>query len=145
MLPTLSRRPGKLIWDNPFDLVNEFNRALRRGWEEEGDSAVGAYPVDIHEDDDHIFVEAELPGFTKDDVEVTLEKGVLRIIAQRKVEEKKKGETHLAERQFTRVARAFTLPNTVDETNVDAKLTDGVLHLTLYKHQEVKPSKIQVK
>ena len=146
MLPTTVRRGFRT--ESPLDSIqDEFSRALSRWWGDGGDgerSMTGIYPVDIREDNDHIYVEAELPGFTKDDVEVTLENGMLHILAQRKVEEKK-GESHLAERRFTRVSRAFTLPNQVDETKVDARLDSGVLHLTLNKREEVKPRKIEVK
>jgi len=44
---------------------------------------VGSYPVDIHEDDGHYYVEAELPGFKRDDISVSLEKGVLTISVER--------------------------------------------------------------
>ena len=144
MLPTQVRRASR--GDTPIDfLQDEFNRMLSRWWSEGSDrGTTGIYPVDIREDDDHIYVEAELPGFKREDVEVTLENGMLHILAQRKQEEPK-GETHLAERRFVRVARSFTLPNSVDEGKVDAKLTDGVLYLTLNKREEVKPRKIEVK
>ncbi|MCC7192514.1 MAG: Hsp20/alpha crystallin family protein [Phycisphaeraceae bacterium] len=143
MLPITIRRGYRT--ESPLDnLQDEFNRTLSRWWSDGDRSVTGIYPVDIREDNDHIYVEAELPGFKKEDVEITLENGLLHIVAQRKVEEKK-GESHLAERRFTRVARSFTLPNTVDETKVDARLDSGVLHLTLNKREEVKPRKIEVK
>ncbi len=144
MLPTQVRRAGRT--DTPIDfLQDEFNRMLSRWWSEGSErGTTGIYPVDIREDDDHIYVEAELPGFKREEVDVTLENGMLHILAHRK-EEEKKGEAHVAERRFVRVARSFTLPNTVDETKVDAKLTDGVLYLTLNKREEVKPRKIEVK
>jgi len=143
MLPT--KRRGWLSLDRPVDVFDELNRMLSKAWLDEGDSGgFGAYPVDIREDDDHVYVDAELPGFTNRDVEVTLENGVLRIAAERQTENKK-GQTHLFERRFTRINRAFTLPTTVNEDKVDAKLTDGVLHLTLHKREEVKPRKIAIK
>ena len=104
-----------------------------------------AYPVDIHEDENHLYVEAEMPGFNRDDVNVTLENGLLTIAAERQEQPKREGETHLNERRYRRVQRSFTLPNTVDEDNVAAKLEDGVLKLTLNKKEEVKPRKIEVK
>jgi HSP20 family protein len=52
---------------------------------------------------------------------------------------------HLRERRYSRVARRFTLPDSVDDQKVDAKLSDGVLHLTLHKKAEVSPRKIEVK
>ena len=140
MLPTLRR-----IYSNPFDeLQREINRAVNAGWSvANGDLATAAYPVDIREDADAITVEAEMPGFKKDEISVTLEQGVLSISAERKSEEVK-GEQHLTERCYRRVARSFKLPVQVDESKVDAKLSDGVLTLKLAKREEVKPRKIEV-
>jgi len=146
MLPT-RRSNVRSIWSDPFDLINrDFDRAVSRYFNGET-PAVAGYPVDIREDDETVHVEAELPGFKREEINVTLENGVLTIEAERKVDadQPKPGQSHLNERRFTRVARSFTLPNTVDESNVDAKLEDGVLNLTLQKREEVKPRRIEVK
>jgi len=70
---------------------------------------------------------------------------VLTIAAQRDSTKKDNTTAHLHERRFTRVRRQFTLPTTVDSTDVDAKLADGVLTLRLKKKDEVKPRKIAIK
>jgi len=105
---------------------------------------VASYPVDVREDENHILVEAEMPGFKKDEVNVTLESGVLTIAAERSIEQKE-GTQHLTERTYTRVHRSFSLPNTVNDADVNAELKDGVLHVTLNKREEVKPRKIEIK
>ncbi len=140
MLPTLRR-----IYRNPLEeFHNELDRVLRTGFSESnGELATAAYPVDIHEDAESITVEAEMPGFKKDEISVTLEQGVLSISAERKSEEAK-GEKHLVERCYKRVARSFKLPIPVDESKVDAKLADGVLTLKLAKREEAKPRRIEV-
>jgi HSP20 family protein len=104
------------------------------------------YGVDIREDADHLYVEAELPGFKKEEVDITLENQTLTISAQRNAEDKdqKKGEWLLNERRYSRFVRSFTLPQTVSEQHVDAKLSDGVLTVTLNKREESKPRKISV-
>lgn len=143
MLPTRVLR-NRNVWDSPLSVLrDELDRAFHGQWPETGD-VFASYPVDIREDEDHIYIEAEVPGFKKSEIDITLENGVLTISAERKVEPVK-GESHLNERRFTRVQRRFTMPNTVDESRVDAKLEDGVLHLTLNKREEVKPRKIEVK
>jgi HSP20 family protein len=133
-------------FESPFELLHrDIDRAFGRIWGEAPEEFVTAsYPVDIRETDDQIIVDAELPGFRKEDVSITLEQNMLSINAMRKVEEKK-GEAHLNERRYTRVSRAFTLPTAVDENKVDAKLEGGVLTLTLNKREEVKPRRIEVK
>src|SRR5712671_54266 len=67
------------------------------------------YGVDVREDADHIYVEAELPGFRKDDVDVTLENQTLTISAERKETQEKKGDYLLNERRYQRFLRSFTL------------------------------------
>jgi HSP20 family protein len=102
------------------------------------------YAVDVREDADHFYVEAELPGYKKDEIDITLENQVLTIAAERKENTEKKGEVLLRERRYSRFLRSFTLPPTVDASSVDAKLNDGVLTLTLNKRAESKPRKITV-
>ncbi len=140
MLPTLRR-----MYRTPLDeLTRELDRVMNTGMHAmNGELATAAYPVDIHEDENTITVEAEMPGFKKEDIDITLEQGVLSISAERKVEETK-GEQHLNERCYRRIARSFKLPVPVDESKVEASLTDGVLTLKLAKPEEVKPRKIKV-
>ena len=135
-------------------LDREFNRMLGRFWGAgaEVPSTLAPYAVDVHEDGDHFYVEAELPGFGKDDVEITLEDGVLTIHAERKFENKagnggtdKGSKTPLhIERRWTRFERSFTLPTAVNENSVRAELNEGLLKITLDKREEVKPRKIQI-
>lgn len=146
MLPALRPNRVRSLWNDPFEAMHkELNQMFNRNWLEpvQGD-LVGMYPVDIREDDDHVYIEAELPGFTKDEVDVTLEGGVITVTAERKTQEQK-GTSHLCERRFTRVQRSFTLPTSVDEGKVDASLHDGVLNIKLTKREEVKPKRIEVK
>ncbi len=150
-LPTRVNRGSAAI--DPSELLQRefdgmFNRWLGGRDVGNGASTLAPYGVDIREDADHFYVEAELPGFKKDDVDITLENQTLTISAERKEENKKsnqdKGEWLLNERRYTRFLRSFTLPPTVDDSKVDAKLADGVLRIVLNKREETKPRKIQV-
>ena len=144
MFPITVRR-ARPIWDDPSDLLpREFGRLFGRLWDSGDQSATGVYPVDIREDKDNVYVDAELPGFTRDRVDVTLENGVLSIAAERE-HEKTDDAKLLTERRFTRVARSFTLPTEVDDSKIDAKLADGVLHLTMPKRDEARPRRVEVK
>ena len=149
MLMIQRNRNGPWFWGHPLDLFREdFSRLF--SWSMDGDTEppTDLYPIDISENDKHIQVEAEVPGFKADEIDVSLEKGVLRIAAEHKSEgasKDKKCKTHLAERCFTRVARTLQLPDSVDENKVDAKLNNGVLILTLSKREQVKPKKIEVR
>jgi HSP20 family protein len=128
-------------------MQREFDDVVGRFFSGQGNGGhLAPYPVDVREDGDHIYVEAELPGFKKDEVEITLENQTLTISAERRLEkaEEVKGNYMLNERRFTRFLRSFTLPPTVDEKKVDAKLAEGVLTIMLNKREETKPRKIQV-
>ena len=133
------------VWDSPFDLLRDVDRAFNGRFNLDNDDLTAKYPVDIHEDEDGLTVSAELPGFTKDQVELSIDNGILTLSAQREANTPESGTTHLRERRFTRVRRQFTLPTTIDPANVDATLADGVLTLKLQKKEEVKPRKIEVK
>ena len=147
-LPTRVNRASSA---DPYELMQrEFDNMLGRwlgGGPGDGGQRLAPYAVDVREDADHFYVEAELPGFKKDDVDVTLENQQLTISAERKEEKEQKGdkgELLLHERRYNRFLRSFTLPPTVDEQTVNAKLNDGVLIITLNKREETKPRKIDV-
>jgi HSP20 family protein len=124
-----------------FDMLNRFFGNNENG------TRLAPYGVDIREDGDTLVVEAELPGFKKEEVDITLENQTLTLSAERKVEskdDKAQGGYLLNERRYTRFLRSFTLPPTIDEKSVQAKLEHGVLTVTLSKREETKPRKITV-
>jgi HSP20 family protein len=134
---------------DPFDVMpRELGTLMDRFFNarESATNGFTPYGVDVREDADHLYVEAELPGFTKDQVDITLENATLTISAERKAEPSadQKGDWLLRERKYTCFSRSFTLPPTVNESSVDAKLVDGVLKITLNKREETKPRKIAV-
>ncbi len=145
MLPTVRRS-----LDNPFAMLREFDRALGRAIEDAPTFAGDTFAVDVYEQDDTLVVEAELPGYSRDQVSVNVEQGVLTIEANRSEKsestdgDKASKRRHLRERT-QQVTRRFSLPSAYDTTNVDATLADGVLTLRLPKREEVKPRSIQVK
>lgn len=142
MLPTIRK-----TFDNPLQALREFDRVANRLWDtvEEG-VGTASFPVDIREENDQLIVDAELPGYAKDQVDVSVEEGVLTIEAQRPAAETISDVTvHLHERRTTHRSRRFKLPNTYDTTQVDATLADGVLTLKLAKREESKPRKVEVK
>jgi HSP20 family protein len=104
--------------------------------------------VDVRETHDELTLQAELPGLTSNDVDVSVENGVLAITGEKKqeVQEGKEGsEYHLIERRYGRFERRFTLPRTVDAEKVRAEFSHGVLQVTLPKAESAKPRKIEVK
>jgi len=101
--------------------------------------------VDIREEDDAFYVDAEVPGLAAEDVKVDIEKNVLTLSGERKVEkEETEGTYRRVERQYGSFTRSFTLPETVDTENISADLKEGVLALRLPKKEAPTPRKISV-
>lgn len=101
--------------------------------------------VDIYETDDSVVVKAELPGFTRDQVDLEVRDRVLLLRGERKVEKDVKGENyHRMERAYGAFLRSFSLPSGVEEDKISATLKDGVLEIVLPKRAESKPKQIQV-
>jgi HSP20 family protein len=101
--------------------------------------------VDIREEDDAFFVDAEVPGLAAEDVHIDVEKNVLTIRGERKVEKEEIEDTYRrVERQYGSFTRSFTLPETVDADSISADLNNGVLALRLPKKEAPTPRSISV-
>jgi HSP20 family protein len=93
--------------------------------------------VDVRENATAIIVEAELPGVEEKDISVTLSNGILSIKGEKKQDKEEKTENYyLAERSYGAFERSLQLPDSVDETKVDAKFDKGVLKITASKKPE---------
>ena len=110
-------------------------------------SRAGFVPaVEVYEEGDALFLQAELPGMRREDVEVSIDDRVLTLSGERKA--KGAGDErryHLRESGSGKFERKFALPDYIDTAQVEAALQDGVLTLTLHKRPELKPRKIEVK
>ena len=102
--------------------------------------------VDIFETEHHdLVVRAELPGMTREDIEVTVENGTLVLKGEKKFDAEVKEEHYRRiERTYGTFHRSFTLPNTVDTAKVGAEYRNGVLTVTLPFREEAKPRTINV-
>jgi HSP20 family protein len=101
--------------------------------------------VNLWEDDQAVFVEAELPGIKLEDLELTMENNELTIKGQRLVEHKDESPVYRRrERGQGAFARTMRLPVDIDAENVSANLRDGVLTVTLPKAEAVRPRKIEI-
>lgn len=104
------------------------------------------FPVDIVELEDSYELMADLPGLNKKDIRISVEKGVLTIGAEREAEKRpdKERYSHF-ERDYGTFERAFTLPENVDPSAIDATYLDGVLQLTIKKTEASRPRKVEIK
>jgi HSP20 family protein len=99
--------------------------------------------VDVYENDDELLLIADVPGATKDGINIELHEGRLTIEGKRG-EEPPSGAS-FAEHRPCDYVRAFSVPRGIDASKVQAELSAGVLHLHLPKAEAVKPRRIEVK
>ena len=102
--------------------------------------------VDVAETDTAYQVKAELPGIRKEDLDVTVDDGVLTITAEHNDNQEQTGKSRFIrqERSYGKFVRSLRLGANVDEETITAEYRDGVLHLTLPKAKEVQPRKVEV-
>lgn len=100
--------------------------------------------VDLYENADGLLLVADLPGVTKDGLDIQFHDGVLSLEGRREIA--REGETLLrAEYQVADFVRHFTVADGIDVNKIDASLADGVLQLKLPKSDALKPRKIEIK
>lgn len=100
--------------------------------------AAGRFPVDIYEDKDNTYVRAELPGFSRDNIQVELVDGYLTLNATR-------GETAEGRGDAASFSRSVTVPDDkIAADRISAAYADGVLTVTLPHREEAKPRKVTV-
>ena len=105
------------------------------------------YPrVDVKEDEERYTLEAELPGLTEKDIEVTVENNLLTIssVSEKDAEEGDNGYV-LHERRHQSFSRSFVLPKDVDPEKTEAGFSNGLLTLSIDKTPEMKPKTIEIK
>jgi HSP20 family protein len=127
-----------------FGLRREIDRLFEDTFARDGNNWTPA--VDIKESDNDIRIDLELPGLRPEDVEVTAENGLLTIRGEKRSERKEgdDGRYHVVERSYGTFMRTFTLPQGVDETQIQAEFNDGVLSIRIPKTALPQPRRIQI-
>ena len=116
-----------------FPLFNEEIQAA--GWNP---------PVDILEENDRILVKVEVPGIDEKDLRVTFEDGLLTVSGERQFERRDDRNYHRIERAYGSFTRTFSLPRSVDATQILANYRNGVLEVEIPKKEESRPKQIQI-
>jgi HSP20 family protein len=102
-------------------------------------------PVDIYEAEGELVLKAELPDMTREDIDITVENGMLTIRGERKLDNDIKQENfHRVERAYGSFVRTFSLPPTVDGGRIGAEYKNGVLTVKLPTREEAKARRIDV-
>ena len=135
---------------NPFD---DLRRLEARFFEpffrfpvfgEEMQGNVWNPPVDVLEEGDRIFVKVEVPGVDEKNLKVTFEDGLLTITGERQFERKDDRNYHRIERAYGTFTRTFSLPRSVDASQIVADYRNGVLEISIPKKEEAKPKQIAI-
>jgi len=127
-----------------FGLRREIDRLFEDTFARDGNNWTPA--VDIKESDTDIRIDLELPGLRPEDVEITAENGLLTIRGEKRSERKEgdDGRFHVVERSYGTFMRTFTLPQGVDENQIQAEFNDGVLSIRIPKAALPQPKRIQI-
>lgn len=140
-----SRWEPRNLWSEVNWLRNEMDRLFSGNGGRRLSTSVYP-PLNIWEDEGHLFVEAELPGFQLNELEITVTgDNQLSLKGERKQPELAKGTWHRQERGYGSFSRLIELPASVDPGKVSAEFKLGVLTIALPKREAVKARRIEVK
>jgi HSP20 family protein len=129
--------PFRGFYDTQSEVDRLFNEMLgglsrRRGRQGSQQLSQWAPAMDVLTKDGDLVIRAELPGVKLEDVDVTLQNGVLTISGEHKVDqEEERGGYHVRERRYGSFRRSMTLPEGIDESKIHARFEDGVLEVTV--------------
>lgn len=102
--------------------------------------------VDVAEDDQHVYIHAEVPGVAKDNIDVSVtDERMLVIKGNKRHEQKSANENTIrVERSYGDFVRSFALPDNINTDGINAKFDNGVLNITLPKVEPVKPKEVSI-
>lgn len=129
------------VYANPFRLFDEFDRAFFGNNFASLNERTASIRTDISETADAYLLEAELPGYTRENIQLSVDGDLLTITAERKSETEetdKENRVIRSERRYGSCSRSFDISG-VNAENISAKYEDGILRLTLPKKEEVVP------
>jgi HSP20 family protein len=134
----------------PWSLLNQLQKELERN---QGDKPVDGSiataewvpAVDIKETSDKFIIHADIPGVKPEDIEVSMEAGVLTVKGEKGSEAKTEKEGYKrVERTYGSFYRRFSLPDSANGEAINASCKNGVLEIHIPKREAVKPKKITV-
>ncbi len=131
---------------DPFREFRKLDEMLSRAWQGEGDGHVErrwAIPIDLTQDGDDVVLRATIPGVAPEDMDVTVEDGVLTINAE--TPNDSDASFIIRERRAGKLYRALRLPNTLDVGKAESDYRHGVLTLTFPKVEAVKARRLEIK
>jgi HSP20 family protein len=136
------------LWNSMDLLRNRMNRLFGdrdRSWLLLPDETAHNYPgTNLYDDADHFLIEAEVPGFAREELNIRIQGNYLELSGKRRSQVPEGYTSHRLERQATAFSRNFTLPADIDQDRVEAVLKNGILTLKLPKAESAKPRQIKI-
>ena len=141
-------------FDRTFAALDDFRRRMDRltydynrlSESEHWPGASMAWPrMTLRDEGNQLFVHAEVPGLSENEIDISLNQNVITVAGERKVAAPEGYSTHRQERSSYEFSRSVSLPCPVDPEKAGARVKDGVLTVTLEKAPEAKPRQITVK
>jgi len=129
---------------SPQELQVQEKREVERQQEATVPARAFLPPTDIFESDDVLTIVMEMPGVDREDVDVNVENGVLRVDGRLDFSKYEGMQPVYTEYNIGHYRRSFSLSSKVDQDRISAQMQDGVLTLLLPKAEEAKPRRISV-
>jgi len=143
-------RPWSVVWNTPTNSFGQMRRDMESllerltGAAGEGPTSGVFPPMNVSEDRDHYYVRALIPRVDAAKLDVSVVHQTIAVSGTRQSPEEQGVSYHRKERAEGAFSRSVTLPESFDGARVDAKYVDGVLTLTLPKHEAAKPRRVTV-
>jgi HSP20 family protein len=152
MKPAAKEQKSLMPW-RPFSEMARWEQEMERmfgdffggRWSPDRRLTISEPAVDLYEDKDAVVVKAELPGMTKDDIQVNITDHMLILKGEKKKDEEvKEKDYYRSERIYGAFTRSLPLPTETDPEKVHATFKNGVLEVRLPKTEEAKKREIKI-
>jgi HSP20 family protein len=138
-----------LVRFDPFKEIRELERKIYNTLPVEKESAISTFTpaVNTREDERGYYIEVDLPGVKKEDINIDLNDKILTISGERKFKDEVKKENYYKiETSFGKFERSFSIPEDADVDNIEAKAENGVLEIFIPKiKKETSKKKIEIR
>lgn len=148
-MTNLTRTPNRSLRTLQNEIDQVFNRLFptSEGNNDRNESTTRMWAprTDMVETADNYEIRLDLPGLSKDDLKINMQERQLTVSGERRHEARNEDDEYVrVERAFGHFHRSFTLPQSIQENNIEASYQDGVLTITVPKAEESKPRQIEI-
>ena len=131
-----------LVWDDVNSLFNQFTTPFQ-----EFEKSKFSLSTNVEENETNYLVSVDVPGMRSEDINIESENGQLVITGERTEERKlgDEGKYNRVEKTYGKFTRSFTLPENVNQDEIEAHYENGVLEILMHKAERASPKKVKVK